>query len=277
MADTNTPEPLDSNLQITLPAFEGPLDLLLHLIRKHELDILDLPIAFVTESYLSYLSLMEKLNLDVVSEYLVMAATLAHIKSKMLLPRVPDDQDDDELDDEIDPRAELIRRLLEYQKYKRVAEELGERGIAGRDVFVRGSEAPKAEGPPPLAPSSLFKLIDAFNGVLKRAEAELAFEISAEGISIQDRMRELTERLSAVEELRFDLLFEGQATIYDLVVTFLALLEMAKRRLVSIAQEDPHSEIVLRSTVIGADAQAEGELPESLDPRASFGREDDAP
>jgi segregation and condensation protein A len=108
------PEALDPNFRIELPNFEGPLDLLLHLIRKHELDILDLPISFITDKYLEYLGLMENLNLDIASEYLVMAATLAHIKSKMLLPRPPDDQEDDVLD-ELDPRAELIRRLLEYQ------------------------------------------------------------------------------------------------------------------------------------------------------------------
>ena len=139
MSETSL-EPLDPDFHISLPDFEGPLDLLLHLIRKHELDILDLPIAFVTERYLEYVTLMEKLDLDIASEYLVMAATLAHIKSKMLLPQEPDDQDDEEPEEEVDPRAELIRRLLEYQKYKVAAEQLGARPIPGRDVFGRGSE-----------------------------------------------------------------------------------------------------------------------------------------
>src|SRR5262245_32314105 len=121
--------------RLELGAFEGPLDLLLHLIQSHELDILDLPIAFITEKYLEYLGLMQELALDVVSEYLVMAATLAHIKSKMLLPAPPAGQDDDPLEDQVDPREELVRRLLEYQKYKAAAEDLAGRGIAGRDVF----------------------------------------------------------------------------------------------------------------------------------------------
>lgn len=254
-----TPEPLDPNFQLSLGGFEGPLDLLLHLIKKHELDILDLPIAFVTERYLQYVSMMEQLNLDVASEYLVMAATLAHIKSKMLLPQQPDDQDEEELEDEVDPRAELIRRLLEYQKYKHAAQALGARGIVGRDVFGRGSEAPSASGPPPLAGTSLFALLDAFNQVLTRAKAEFKFEVTTEGISIQERMRQLTERMRQSRQLSFEQLFEGQASVYDLVVTFLALLEMAKRRLVRIYQADPHSPIHLRSTVLSEEETAESE------------------
>lgn len=246
------PDPLDPSFQIALPAFEGPLDLLLHLIRTHELDILDLPIAFVTERYLSYVSMMEKLDLDIASEYLVMAATLAHIKSKMLLPEEPKDQEDEQPGEEIDPRAELIKRLLEYQKYKLAAEQLGARGIAGRDVFPRGADAPEASGPAPLADIGLFALLDAFNAVLARAKADLAFQVIAEGVSIQDRMRQLVERLRERKELAFDQLFEGQATVYELVVTFLALLEMAKRRLVRMYQADPDSPIHLRSTVIDA-------------------------
>ncbi len=266
---SDAPDPLDPSFTIALPAFEGPLDLLLHLIRKHELDILDLPIAFVTERYLAYVSLMERLDLDLASEYLVMAATLAHIKSKMLLPQEAQEPDEDEAaGEEIDPRAELIRRLLEYQKYKAVAEDLGARGIAGRDVFGRGSAAPEASGPAPLAPTSLFKLLDAFNAVLERAKGNLAFEITAEGISIQDRMRQMTELLRERREVTFEALFEGQATIYDLVVTFLALLEMAKRRLVQIYQAEPSSPIHLRSTVL---AEEEREEAASADADAGTG------
>lgn len=269
----NLPEPLDPRLQLSLPAFEGPLDLLLHLIRKHELEILDLPIAFVTERYLEYVRMMEKLDLDIASEYLVMAATLAHIKSKLLLPRPPEDQDDLEEEDEIDPRAELIKRLLEYQKYKRAAEQLGERGIAGRDVFPRGADAPRASGPAPLASAGLFKLLDAFNAVLKRAQADLAFEITSDGMSIQDRMRELTEMLRERREVEFEALFDENAKVYDLVITFMALLEMAKRRLVQIYQADPHSPLHLRSVVVaeeeaGEDGEARPEGPDEPDDEA---------
>src|ERR1044071_6443902 len=131
--DAGTP----GGYRVALPTVEGPLDLLLHLIEEHELDIFDIPIAFVAAKFVEYVTLMQELNIDVASEYLVMAATLAHIKSKQLLPVVPTDQDD-EAEPELDPRAELVRRLLEYQKYKNVAEQLAGAPVLGRDVFLRG-------------------------------------------------------------------------------------------------------------------------------------------
>ena len=245
------PEALDPNFRIELPNFEGPLDLLLHLIRKHELDILDLPISFITDKYLKYLGLMENMNLDIASEYLVMAATLAHIKSKMLLPRPPEDQDDDELD-ELDPRAELIRRLLEYQKYKTVAADLGVRAIAGRDVFSRGTPPPAADGPAPLAQVSVFKLLDALKKIAERVNATFSLEVDAERMSIQERIGDLVELLRERRRCRFDELFEDVSTSYDLVVTFLALLEMAKMRLASIYQTDHEEPIYLEYTLLDA-------------------------
>ncbi len=235
----DAPLPLDPNFQIQLPNFEGPLDLLLYLIKKHELDILDLPIAFVTEKYVEYIQLFEELNLDIASEYLVMAATLAHIKSKSLLPKPPVDQDDEYAEEEVDPRAELIRRLLEYQKYKRAAQQLGSRGIAGRDVFPRGIPAPKAEGPAPLAEFNVFKLIDAFQKLVKRRQGQLSMEIDAERITIQERIGQLADRLRLSERVAFDSLFDEFLTRYDIVVTFMALLEMAKMRMIKIYQSDP--------------------------------------
>jgi segregation and condensation protein A len=214
------PEALDPNFRIELPNFEGPLDLLLHLIRKHELDILDLPISFITDKYLEYLGLMGNLNLDVASEYLVMAATLAHIKSKMLLPRPPADQEDDEVD-QLDPRAELIRRLLEYQKYKTVARDLGDRAIAGRDVFSRGSPPPTGDGPPPLKQVSVFKLLDALKKIAERVNASISLEVDAERMSIQERIGGLVDLLRERRRCRFDELFEDVSTSYELVVTFL--------------------------------------------------------
>lgn len=251
MPPSEAPEALDPNFRIELPNFEGPLDLLLHLIRKHELDILDLPVAFITDKYLEYLGLMHGLNLDVASEYLVMAATLAHIKSKMLLPRPPEGQDEEEID-EVDPRAELIRRLLEYQKYKTVAEDLGDRAIAGRDVFSRGAPPPAADGPPPLAQVSVFKLLDALKKIADRIHAGFALEVDAERITIQARIGELVDLLRMHRRCRFDELFEGVTTSYDLVVTFLALLEMAKMRLASIYQTDHEEPIYLEYTLLDA-------------------------
>lgn len=263
------PLPLDPNFRIELPEFEGPLDLLLHLVQKHELDVLDLPIAFVTERYLNYISMMQRLNLDVAAEYLVMAATLAHIKSKMLLPKPPEDQDD-VIEDEVDPREELIRRLLEYQKYKHVAAELGSRGVAGRDVFKRGAPAPKATGDAPLAQTSLFRLIDAFQKVADRLKGDMSLEVDAERITIQERMTQVTDMLKGRRQCQFEELFEGLTTRYDLVVTFLALLEMAKMRLLKIYQADPDSPIHLQFQVTQEGAEpadpADGSWPPDATP-----------
>ena len=255
------PEALDPNFRIELPNFEGPLDLLLHLIRKHELEILDLPISFITDKYLEYLGLMGDLNLDIASEYLLMAATLAHIKSKMLLPRPPEDQDDDDID-ELDPRAELIRRLLEYQKYKTVAADLSERAIAGRDVFPGGTPAPTSKEQAPLAQVSVFKLLDALKVIAKRVNASIPLEIDAERMSIQERIGGLVDLLRERRRCRFDELFEDVRTSYDLVVTFLALLEMAKMRLASIYQTDHEQPIYLEYTLL--DASGEPVLPDDM-------------
>lgn len=270
MPVAEAPDALDPSFRIQLPNFEGPLDLLLHLIRKHELDILDLPIAFITDKYLEYLGLMKELNLDIASEYLVMAATLAHIKSKMLLPKPPPDQEDG-LADEIDPRAELIRRLLEYQKYKRVARDLGERALAGRDVFGRGSPPPAAEGPVPLAQVSVFKLLDALKAIAERVNASFALEVDAERMTIQERIGTMVELLRERRRCRFDELFEGVTTSYDLVVTFLALLEMAKMRLASIYQTDHEEPIYLEYVLL--DASGEPVIPADVQRPTSAGTE----
>jgi segregation and condensation protein A len=251
--------------RLELGTFEGPLDLLLHLIQGHELDILDLPISFITEKYLEYLALMKDLALDVVSEYLVMAATLAHIKSKMLLPAPPAGQDDEAPEDAIDPREELVRRLLEYQKYKAAAEELSGRGIAGRDVFTRGAPAEEAKGDSPLGGMTLFQLLDAFQRVLKRANAEFSREITAERITIQERMQEIIDLLKERERVEFEELFEGFITPYDLVVTFLAMLEMGKQKLLRLYQTEPCAPIYIESALLAApmpDAEPGADAPE---------------
>lgn len=237
---------IDPNFVLEMDAFAGPLDLLLHLIQKHELNILDLPIAFVTEKYLAYLNLMEQLNLDIAAEYLLMAATLAHIKSKSLLPTPPTDQDDViSIEEQMDPREHLIRRLLEYQKYKLAAEGLGARSVQGRDVFLRGAEPEEAQGPAPLADIGMYKLLDAFQAVLTRAKMDLAREISAERVTIQERISQITDMLSRKKTTQFEELFEKIATRYELVVTFLAILEMAKMHLLRVYQADPYSPLHL--------------------------------
>ncbi|WP_437649187.1 segregation/condensation protein A [Sorangium sp. So ce362] len=265
--------PREGEYVVTLPTFEGPLDLLLHLIQQHELDILDIPVSFVTEKYLEYLKIMGSLSIDLASEYLVMAATLAHIKSKMLLPSVPAGQDDDGMPgEEEDPRAELVRRLLEYQKYKVAAAELTERGTLGRDVFTRGmSESEVPQGPAPFTSTPIFSLLDAFERVLKRTNVQIDHEVVFDRISITDRMVELTEKLSARRSMRFeDLLLDsvskgGVIPRFELVITFLAVLEMCKLRLIRVHQTDPLAPIHIQlSAADGA-------------PEADFDPEDGAP
>lgn len=250
--------PQDAAFRIQLPTFEGPLDLLLHLIKKHELNILDLPIAFVTERYLDYLHMMQELDLDVASEYLLMAATLAHIKSKMLLPANPLEEAEEHEDGYVeDPRAELIRRLLEYQKYRAAAEQLGARPIAGRDVFGRGIQTEEAQGPAPLAQIDLYKLLDAFGAILKRVKGRVALEVTAERITIHQRMSELSELLRTRRSCVFEELFAADKTRYEVVVTFLALLEMTKLRMTRVYQADPKSPLHVQYALLDAEGDAE--------------------
>jgi segregation and condensation protein A len=247
-------KPLDTGApawSLELPHFEGPLDLLLHLCQKHELDILEIPIAFVTTKYLEYLAVMQLMQLDLAAEYLVMAATLAHIKSKMLLPLPPPGQEEDgEVDEEGDPREALIRRLLEYQKYKLAGEQLAARGVAGRDVFPRGvsaqalaeggAGAPTANGAqPPLAEIPIFALVEAFQRVLDRSQVKLSHDVVADRISLTDRIGELSDLLAQRRRIAFDEMFAGLATKFDLVITLLALLEMTRLRMTRLFQTEP--------------------------------------
>jgi segregation and condensation protein A len=234
--------------RVALPTFEGPLDLLLHLIEEHELDIFDIPIAFVAAKFVEYVTLMQELNIDVASEYLVMAATLAHIKSKQLLPVVPEDQEDEQ-EAEIDPRAELVRRLLEYQKYKHAAEQLAAAPVLGRDVFTHGVPGLEAHGPARVSGLSLFKLLDAFQVVLSRAKATVEHQIDFERFSITDRINQLSEILRERKRLGFIDLFEGQTTRSDIIITFLALLEMTRLRLTRLFQDDALGPIEIELSV----------------------------
>ncbi len=257
--------------RVNLPNFEGPLDLLLHLVRKHELDILDIPIAFVTEKYTEYVQMMQDLNIDTASEYLVMAATLIHIKSRMLLPDPPAEEADEGSDDpEDDPRAELVRRLLEYQKYKDVAEHLGTRSFLGRDVFPRGSAPEVAAGPAPLMQVSVFKLLDAFQDVLTRTHLTQEHEIDFERISISDKIGQLGELLRRAGRVPFTGLFSRDAGRAELIITFLAILEMTKLRMTRLFQAGPLDEIYVELAV--SDDDDEG----SPDPFADYPPPDEA-
>ncbi len=263
VADGETFDPGAAAWSLQLPHFEGPLDLLLHLCQKHELNILDIPISFVTEKYLEYLALMQLMQLDVAAEYLVMAATLAHIKSKMLLPAPPPGQEDEEdPEDEMDPREALIRRLLEYQKYKDAGQQLAARGVAGRDVFLRGAPVEEAvrQGPAPLAELPLFALVDAFQKVLERSKVKLSHDIVADRISLSDRITELSDLLQVRKRIQFDEMFEGLASKADLVITFLALLEMTKLRMTRLRQSEPLGPLYIElAAAPGDDGEGDGE------------------
>lgn len=240
-SDLPAPIPLDRGAyNISVGAFEGPLDLLLHLIQKHELDIFDIPISFVTEKYLEFLRLMESLNLDIAAEYLLMAATLAHIKSRELLPNVPDEQSaaSDAINEpEEDPRSSLIRRLLEYQKFKQAGEELASRGVTGRDVFPRGADLrPDVEESAPLAPVPMHALLEAFQRVLQRKSDRIDHEVTEERVSIADRIHQLFDRLKLRRTCMFEELFDDARTTHEAVVTFLALLEMTRLRMTRLYQ-----------------------------------------
>jgi segregation and condensation protein A len=236
-----------SAFQIALPNFEGPLDLLLHLIREHKLDIFDIPIALITEKYVEHLARMRDVNLDIAGEFLVMASTLAHIKSRLLLPRQPV-QGELEAEEQGDPRAELVRRLLEYQKYKEAGEFFGGRAVLGRDVFSRQVSSEPVLPPDSelgLVEVSVFKLIEALDRVLANATPEIQHEVVRDRLSISDAIQKIVDRLRTEGHVGFFALFEGERSRRNIVVTFLALLEMCKLRLVRIFQEGELDEIVV--------------------------------
>lgn len=247
LSESDLPE--DGGIRLTLPGFEGPLDLLLHLIQEHELDILNIPIAFITKKYLEYIGLMQELDIDIASEYLVMAATLAHIKSRMLLPTPPADLEEGE-EEELDPRAELIRRLLEYQKYKKAAEELASRSVLGRDIFLRPAQPGGDPSTAPLAPVSSFKLLEAFQRVLTRAKISIDHQIEFERFSLSDRINQLVDLLKGRGRVVFEELFDGQHSRADLIVTFLALLELTRLRMTRLFQEGSLEPIFIELSVV---------------------------
>jgi segregation and condensation protein A len=248
------------------PPFEGPLDLLLFLVKEHQVDLFDIPIARITESYLEALRAMRELDIDVAGEFLHMAAQLLLMKSKLLLPRteVAEDAAQDEGAGP-DPRAELVRRLLEYQKYKASAEELARHDLLERDVFTRRVRVPppQLEGPEGLADVSVFKLIEALDRALKKARPEFGHEVVADRLTITDAISRVAEILRIRRRVPFGELLAGPEgaphTRAAVIATFLALLEMAKLKLVSIFQAPideggPGAEIVVEARATLGDA-----------------------
>ncbi len=235
---------LQEHYRIHLDSFEGPMDLLLHLIRKNELDIRDISISLITSQYLDYIKVMKELNLEIAGDFLVMAATLLQIKSKLLLPL---DEADEENEEEEDPRAELIRRLMEYQQYKEAGQLIGSRALLGREVFVRTACDPlltaAASDDTPVE-VDLFELVDSFRALLKRIPVEQFHDVAAaETFSIADCINEILSLLHDRESLSFEEVLAGDMTRERIVVTFLALLELCRLKLIKIFQNGAHNSI----------------------------------
>ncbi len=226
---------------VRLEMFEGPLDLLLHLIHKNELDITNIPIALITEQYLEYLKLMKVLNLDMAGDYLLMASTLLYIKSKMLLPASSEEGEEEGED----PRAELVRRLLEYQKYKEAAAELEKRPMLDRDVFLRSTPMEVEDaGEEERVEVSLFELIEAFRKILERVKTEEFHEVVLDRLSVEEKAQEILSLLQREKRsMAFHLLFPEQASRRVIIITFLAILELVKMKLVRIFQLAPFETI----------------------------------
>jgi len=229
---------------VRLPIFEGPLDLLLHLIKKNEVEVTDIPIATITDQYLAMLEELPELNLDGAGEYLVMAATLAYIKSRMLLPSSAEDEQAEE-----DPRTELVQQLIEYQRFREVAVALGERNVLQRDVFGGGGEALASGEPPPVREASLADLLDALRDVLVRIQPPRAHEVEREAISVRDCVAHLLAQFALVQSLEFASLFAPECGRAQVIVTFLALLELIRLRVVRARQRERFGPIVLELAV----------------------------
>lgn len=249
--------PTEPTYEVKLEAFSGPLDLLLHLIRKHEIDISDIPIALITQQYLQYLQIMKELNLSFAGEFLVMAATLLHIKSRMLLPPEEDPQEgEDEADD---PREELVRRLVEYQQYKDVAGRLSDQEHLWRQMFHREPHSlhPVRDVLPDEV--QVFDLLGALQEVLARADAQAFLAITPDTITVQDRINSIIERLEETPMMTFAALFDRAANRVVVIVTFLALLELVRMKLVRIYQGDVFGPIRITRTFLAE--QGDGAPP----------------
>lgn len=233
--------------KVKLEIFEGPLDLLLFLIKKNELDIYNIPVAEITKQYLEYLDLMRYLDLNIAGEYIVMAATLMHIKSKMLLP--PEETEDVEEDQEEDLRAELVKRLLEYQKFKGAAGRFEEMELQQKNIFARSSQDIKKFKDDPkdvYFEASLFGLLSAFSKVLKEIPKEKFQEIIKDKFTVTEKIHELLHTLMEKEVIFFTNLFKKAKNKYEIIVTFLAILELIRLKEIVVVQEDPFGEMQIR-------------------------------
>lgn len=229
-------------LKVFLEAFEGPLDLLLYLIRRQNLDILDIPIAEITRQYVQYIDLMSEMQLELAGEYLLMAAMLAEIKSRMLLPRP-----EAESEEEDDPRAELVRRLQEYERFKRAAEELRELPRLERDVFVANVETPERKMSTDIPDVTLKELLLAFHDVIRRAEMFSNLHLQREPLSVRQRMSEILARLKATTFSKFTELFDPEEGRLGVAVTLIAILELLRESTIEVVQSEPFAPLHVRA------------------------------
>jgi segregation and condensation protein A len=230
--------------EIKLDIFEGPLDLLLYLIKKNEIDIYDIPIALITRQYLEYIELLGSLNLDLAGEFLILAATLIHIKSRLLLPV----EEDPSAEEEEDPRAELVRQLLDYQAFKEAALQLDSRPVLERDVFTRSCQAtePDDSAPPGVfVEMDVFDLVKAFQQIMTRLDKTERIEVDAEEMSLADRINEIIDRLMEHKNLTFTDLIGERTDRRWVLYTFLALLELMKLRMIRAYQSESYGVIRL--------------------------------
>lgn len=240
----NIPEELfisQDALEVFLETFQGPLDLLMHLIRKQNIDILDIPVALITQQYMEYVDLMRKMRLDLASEYLVMAATLAEIKSRMLLPKPAWEEEDEE-----DPRLELVRRLQEYERFSQAAHELDGLPRIERDLYLVPCTF-EDEMPPILGQATLNDLTVAFRNVVERAEFNRQLIVDREELSVRERMTNILERIDRTRSMRFEEMFEPEEGRQGVVVCFLALLELAREQAIAVMQNEAFSPIYIQS------------------------------
>ncbi|MFP5504839.1 MAG: segregation and condensation protein A [Gammaproteobacteria bacterium] len=244
-------------LEVILESFEGPLDLLLYLIKRQNLDILDIPITAITRQYMEYIDLMEELRLELAAEYLVMATMLAEIKSRMLLPRPADAEGEEE-----DPRAELVRRLQEYERYKQAAEDLDALPQVGRDVFPTSAQVPERQQTRAQPDVDLKEILLAFRDVMKRAEMFTHHHVQMEPLSVRERMSEVLSRVSGDRFVEFHSLFTVEEGRMGVVVTLLAILELVKESLLELIQAEEFGQIHVKA------AGGHAELPEDFVPSA---------
>jgi segregation and condensation protein A len=228
-------------LEVILEAFEGPLDLLLYLIKRQNLDILEIPVAEITRQYTDYISMMGMLRLELAAEYLVMAAMLAEIKSRMLLPRPI------ESDDEDDPRAELIRRLQEYEQFKKAAEDLGNLDRLEREIHLTSIETPQFTVDMPLPEVNISDLLAAFRDVVNRAEQFASHHVEREPLSVRERMVRVLERINSEDFTNFSDFFDVSEGRMGVVVSFLAILELLKESLIELVQSEPFAPIYVKA------------------------------